>query len=294
VWYATQTTVNDVYQFYVKPANSYIQISDFVNPSIPTNPITNVNKNIFKKTSNYRLGGTVDLNITTPVTSNTAGATTSVYLRLKNGTPSNFRYTITQGGYAYTYNDEPASVLASITTHTFITNIVSSLETSTITLTKDLTTFHNNNYQYAPQGVPGNKEPSTLYDKYGDIVDVFNIEIGDYVILTTNNGSTYQFEISGVESTSSGLIISVRGQIPVVVVDALNAPTAGYAVKEFILLKRYKDEQNVILQFPKKPGATSYGFLIPNNINPTVIQDINSLQATVQTQLLSTQANTGG
>jgi hypothetical protein len=61
-------------------------------------------------------------------------------------------------------------------------------------------------------------------------------------------------------------------------------------VKNFLLLRRYNDEQNVILTFNKPLGETSYGFLIPQTINPAVLSNINTLQANVQAQLLSTQA----
>ena len=56
------------------------------------------------------------------------------------------------------------------------------------------------------------------------------------------------------------------------------------------MLKRYNDEQNVILTFNKNPGPTSYGFGIPNTINPIVTANINTLQAAVQSQLLSNQS----
>ena len=57
----------------------------------------------------------------------------------------------------------------------------------------------------------------------------------------------------------------------------------------FLLLKKYNDEQNVILTFNKPPGITSYGFLIPDNITPEVTNNINTLQAAVQAQILTTQ-----
>jgi hypothetical protein len=62
-------------------------------------------------------------------------------------------------------------------------------------------------------------------------------------------------------------------------------------VQNFLLLRRYNDEQNIILTFNKPNGPTSYGFLVPNNITPEVTKNINTLQAAVQSQLLSTQAN---
>ena len=63
-------------------------------------------------------------------------------------------------------------------------------------------------------------------------------------------------------------------------------------VETFLLLRRYQDEQNVIMTFTKPLGATSYGFIIPETISPEVVNNINTLQAKVQAQLLSTQAST--
>ena len=62
-------------------------------------------------------------------------------------------------------------------------------------------------------------------------------------------------------------------------------------VKIFLLLRKYNDEQNVILTFNKPNGPTSYGFLLPDTVSPAVVDNINTLQASVQAQLLSTQAN---
>ena len=64
-------------------------------------------------------------------------------------------------------------------------------------------------------------------------------------------------------------------------------------VQTFLLLRRYDDEQNVIMTFNKPAGPTSYGFIIPETINPVVTANINTLQANVQSQLLSNQSATG-
>jgi hypothetical protein len=44
------------------------------------------------------------------------------------------------------------------------------------------------------------------------------------------------------------------------------------------------------MTFNKNPGQTSYGFLIPNTVSPEITNNINTLQAAVQSQLLSNQA----
>ena len=68
--------------------------------------------------------------------------------------------------------------------------------------------------------------------------------------------------------------------------------TPGY-VSTFLLLRAYEDEQNVIMTFNKPAGQTSYGFLIPNTVSPEITNNINTLQAAVQSQLLSNPTNPG-
>ena len=53
------------------------------------------------------------------------------------------------------------------------------------------------------------------------------------------------------------------------------------------------DETNIIFQGTKRPGQTSFGFVIPNNVNPDIQKNINTLQATIQSQLLSAQGSLG-
>ena len=64
-------------------------------------------------------------------------------------------------------------------------------------------------------------------------------------------------------------------------------------VSTILLLRAYEDEQNVIMTFNKPVGQTSYGFLIPNTVSPEITNNINTLQAAVQSQLLSNPTNPG-
>jgi hypothetical protein len=57
------------------------------------------------------------------------------------------------------------------------------------------------------------------------------------------------------------------------------------------MVKRLQDEQNIIMTFNKPPGDTSYGFIIPEDINLKVLESISAIQSNVQNQLLSTQQN---
>ena len=100
------------------------------------------------------------------------------------------------------------------------------------------------------------------------------------------SGITQELDVVSSEKSNGTLIMTVT---PQVLDNWMLDPKEIY---QFLLLRRYNDEQNVILTFNKNPGATSYGFLIPEDINPTVVQNINTLQAAVQSQVLNNQSAT--
>ena len=107
----------------------------------------------------------------------------------------------------------------------------------------------------------------------------------DIILLADNSGTTIEFSLlRDAYITGSSLAIDVTPYVP------SNWSSDPSLIKKVLVLKRYKDEQNLIMRFNKPPGVTSYGFLIPSKTNPEVLASINSLQASVQSQTLSTQA----
>jgi hypothetical protein len=152
---------------------------------------------------------------------------------------------------------------------------------SSITFTSDLSQFVGS-YEFVPYFTSGSTVySSSLYTKYGDINVAFSPQFGDKVIMADETGVTQDLDVYSF----SGDTLTVVGEI------LSNWVANPKLVKIFLLLRKYNDEQNVILTFNKPDGATSYGFLIPNNVTPEVTNNINTLQAAVQSQLLSTQAN---
>lgn len=151
---------------------------------------------------------------------------------------------------------------------------------STITLSSDLAQYIG--YQFVPYFVSASVTySSSLYSKYGDVNVEFTPQYGDMVILADNGGITQELNVS---SYDNGVITTVGD----ILSNWVDTPSL---VTTFLLLRRYNDEQNVILTFNKSNGATSYGFLLPDTVSPEVVNNINALQANVQAQLLSTQAN---
>jgi hypothetical protein len=149
---------------------------------------------------------------------------------------------------------------------------------SSITFTSDLAQYAG--YQFVPYFASGSTVyTSSLYGKYGDVNEPFAPVFGDKIIMIDESGVSQDLD---VYSFSNDTIVVV-GEI---LSNWIDNPKL---VRIFLLLKKYNDEQNVILTFNKPPGITSYGFLIPDNITPEVTNNINTLQAAVQAQILTTQ-----
>jgi hypothetical protein len=225
------------------------------------------------------------INYTTPVES--IGTNVPVVFKLTQGGMSSANYTASlvpggtltvgtialgAGGYAF----------ATTSSGYFIQDL-ENLDSNyaTITLSSNLAQY-GVGYQFVPYFVSASVTySSSLYSKYGDINTPFQPQYGDKVVLIDNGGAAQDLDVYSF----SGNTITVVGDI---LNNWVDNPTL---VKTFLLLRKYNDEQNVILTYNKPNGATSYGFLLPNTVSPEVINNINTLQANVQAQLLSTQAN---
>jgi len=155
--------------------------------------------------------------------------------------------------------------------------------TSLITMNSEVSSFTG--YQFVPFFISGTTIiSSSLYDNYGDVNYPFNPQFGDAIVMSDFSGISQELQVVSSSLQSGRLNISVTPQV----LD--NWILDSNLVYKFLLLKRYNDEQNAILTFNKPPGATSYGFLIPDTISNQVIENINSLQAAVQSQILNTQS----
>lgn len=130
---------------------------------------------------------------------------------------------------------------------------------------------------------------SSMYSLYGDISYPFSLETADKIVMTGQNGRTQEVDIITTETSP------VDGKFRIYVSPNLNPYFIDNPDKiaNFLIVKRIKDEQNIILQFKKPEGATSYGFVISDDIDPNLINNISTIQTNVQNQLLSTQENTG-
>ena len=116
----------------------------------------------------------------------------------------------------------------------------------------------------------------------------FYPKIGDIIIVYYNNGSQFQeLNISNVTINNSKLTLGVT---PTLVSNLITGSYDANTVSELILLSKIPDETNINLTFDKVDGQTSYGFLIPQNLSPEVLNNIDKITKQVKQKLLSDQA----
>ena len=181
-----------------------------------------------------------------------------------------------QGGYPYASGDSVAG--------NYIYDVVdvNNLE-SQIVFNESLSNFQN--YQFIPAFASASVAyTSSLYTQYGDINVSFSPQQGDKIIMSDFSGLIQDLDVLSAQVISNRLTLTV---VPQVVSNWITDPSK---IRRFLLLRKFKDEQNVIMTFNKTPGVTSYGFLLPETVGPEVTDNINTLQAAVQSQLLTGQS----
>ena len=251
-------------------------------------PVTNLSS-FSTSPSVDQLTTTINLNVSTIPTSFAAGDDVTFEL-LQNLTSSvgTFTATISPGLLTISENNSQGDyAVASSNVTPFIQdldNLTTETDTGLIILNQSLTSYYG--YDFVPYFVSGGVAySSSLYGAYGDINTAFLPQEGDKIIMRDTSGVIQDLDVKSAEIVVSNLHIKV---VPSILPNWTATPAL---VTTFLLLRTYEDEQNVIMTFNKPPGQTSYGFIIPNTVSPEITNNINTLQAAVQSQLLSNPTN---
>jgi hypothetical protein len=228
--------------------------------------------------------------ITSLATNLTQGEKLIFKFKINSTNTSNFTASLSQGslsiksntvatGYAY------ASTTCVTETPGFIATGSSNNE---LVFNQSLSSFYNEGYQFIPnpdlQDIIGNAS-SSLYPTYGDVDYPFSLDIYDIVVIILKDNSFIESRITSINSDGNQLRIFLSNDLNNDTRTAINTQT----FKRFLLLKRIDDETNAILNFQKRPGLTSYGFLIPENLAPDVLANIDTITKEVKQKLLADQ-----
>jgi len=162
---------------------------------------------------------------------------------------------------------------------------VSTATTSSITFTSDVSSFYNRGYIFTPNPASGSQ--SSLYGDYGDVDYTFDPKENDMIILYLSDNSILEYTINkvSVDPSTNQLSLYLNGELSSTAITNLINDT----YKRFLLLSRRKDETNVILNFTKREGKSSNGFLIPKNISQTVLNNIDVITKEVKQKILGDQ-----
>jgi hypothetical protein len=161
---------------------------------------------------------------------------------------------------------------------------ISNVATASITFNSALSSFYNKNYIFTPN--PASGSTSALYDEYGDVDYVFTPKANDIIIIYLSDKSIVEYNITDVTMSTTGRL-TLDLDSPLSNLAKTNLTTSTY--DRFLLLSRRPDETNVILNFIKRDGKTSYGFLISDVISSEVLSNIDIITKEVKQKLLNDQ-----
>ena len=211
-------------------------------------------------------------------------------LVLKGTTTSNITASITQGSL-YVASLAASTGYASTDCPYFDTGSISASMASgnnnIITLDAGITNFHNNNYQFVPNPLTGSL--NSLYDEYGDVDYPFSIGVYDIALTYLSDGTYVESRIIST-SISPSNFLQLHLDTPISNFHADNLISGSY--QRFLILARVNDETNAHAVFRKKDGKTSYGFVIPENLAPDVLDNIDTITREVKQKLLADQQGT--
>ena len=150
-------------------------------------------------------------------------------------------------------------------------------------LNKELSPFFGPSYYFDPLNSVISSSYSSSYALYGNVNYPFDLDMNDKIVIQAagDNGPVLEYTVDDVifQGSSSLAYIHVREDID----GYFNQCNKFYKI---IFLKRVIDETSIIVNFKKPVGKTSYGFSIPSNISPSVLNNIDNINKNVNKQLI--------
>ena len=162
-----------------------------------------------------------------------------------------------------------------------------------IVFSQALSGFWDNNYIFVPNPITSsNATPytNTLYSSsianYGDVDYPFSpvIPCYDIVLIYLNDGTYIEARVTNTYKDNNGLL---HLTLDTNLTSTLRLNLINRTYQQFLLLSRRADETNTILNFTKRDGKTSYGFLIPEDINQDVLNNIDTITKETKQKLLN-------
>jgi len=206
-------------------------------------------------------------------------------LILSGSSTSNFTASIGQGNL--TVGSIAASTGYATTTCPYLNSayITTGSNNNEIVFSSGISSFYGGGYIFTPNPLSGSI--SSLYDTYGDVDYPFEAKLYDIVLLYLSDGTYIEYRVIDVYKDTNNLLrITLDQNLSQAIKDELSNNT----FRRFLLLSRREDESNAYIIYQKRPGKTSYGFIIPNNLAPDVLANIDTITKEVKQKLINEQS----
>jgi hypothetical protein len=147
--------------------------------------------------------------------------------------------------------------------------------------------YNGSGYIFQPNpSLPGGGGQNDLYTTYGDVDYAFNVNPFDIVLIYLSDGTFIESRVLQVLTVNGNLALVLNNQLSAFVKTDL----ANATYQRILLLTRQQDETNAYIVYNKRPGQTSYGFAIPNNLALDVLSNIDVITKQVKQKLLADQS----
>jgi hypothetical protein len=197
-----------------------------------------------------------------------------------------FRFFLNSGNTSITASLKENGVLKVVpTNNSILTNNVEvcvDQTNNTFYLDPELSSYFGPAYLFNPLDSNVSASYSSLFSVYGDILYPFSLVANDKIVVQAINesGPILEYTVDSV-FVGGGNIAYIR--VKEDIDGYFNACGKFYKI---LFLKRVIDETSIIIELPKPPGKTSYGFSIPQNIDPAVLANIDVITRNVNSQLV--------
>lgn len=222
-------------------------------------------------------------NVNIPSTSLNIGDKLIFKFQMKGNSTSNFTASIGVGNLKV--NSLAASAGSTSTPLQYFSGS-GTISANEIVMSTGVSGFYGGQYTFIPNPTVGPQ--NSLYAgtaNYGDVDYPFIIQPFDVALIYLSDGTYIETRILKADTSSGKLVLTLDTTLSNSIRQELQYKT----YTRFLILSRRKDETNVILSFTKREGKTSYGFLIPENVSPNVLANIDAITSQSKQKLLNDQ-----
>lgn len=155
-----------------------------------------------------------------------------------------------------------------------------------VVLSSGITEFYGDTYTFLPN--PSGITENSLYASgvdYGNVDNAFTIKPFDIFLLYLSNNTYIEAKILSISTSSGYLTLTLDTELSTTAINDI----ANETYKRLLILSRKPDETNIILSFQKRDGKTSYGFLLPENLEKDILAKIDTITREVKQKLINDQ-----